>query len=159
MIDVIFAVKFVHVLAAAAMFGTWLALAIFRQLAHGSGNTSVVALVARFAVAVEWIVMVAALALQPVSGFLLAVAIGVSPLDEWWLVVSETLFGVVAIGWVAAFLIQRRIRKLTHQAAIDSVRLPDGYYRLVRVYAVITWPAIAATAIIFLLMVWQPRPL
>jgi uncharacterized membrane protein len=159
MIDVIFAIKFVHVLAAAAMLGTWLALAIFRQLAHGSRNTSVVALVARFAVAVEWIVMVAAIALQPVSGFLLAVAVGVSPLDEWWLAISEILFGLVAIAWVAAFLIQRRIRKLTHQAAIDSVRLPDGYYRLFRVYAVITWPAITATAIIFLLMVWQPRPL
>jgi uncharacterized membrane protein len=159
MIDLIFAIKFVHVLAAAAMFGTWLALAIFRQLAHASRNTSVVALVARFAVIAEWMVMVAAVALQPISGFLLAFAVGVSPLDEWWLEVSEILFVVVAIGWIAAFLIQRRIRKLSHQAVLDSVRLPDDYYRLYRIYAVITWPALAATAVIFLLMVWQPRPL
>jgi uncharacterized membrane protein len=159
MIDVIFAVKFVHVLAAATMFGTWLTLAIFRQLAHDSRNTSVVALVARFAVIVEWTVMVAAVALQPITGFLLAFAIGVSPLDELWLVVSEILFVVIALAWIAAFLIQRRIRKLTHQAVLDSVRLPDAYYPLFRVYAVLTWPAIAATALIFLLMVWQPRPL
>ena len=159
MIDVIFAIKFVHVLAAAVMFGAWLVLAIFRQLAHASRNTSVVALVARFAVIAEWMVMAAAVALQPITGFLLAFAIGASPVDEWWLVVSEILFGVVAIAWGAAFVIQRHIRKLTHQAVLDSIRLPETYYRLFRIYAVITWPAIAATALIFLLMVWQPRPL
>ena len=34
--DLIFAIKFVHVVAAAAMFGTWLALAVFMWLAHRS---------------------------------------------------------------------------------------------------------------------------
>ena len=53
MIDIIFAIKFVHVLAAATMFGTWLCLAAFMLLAHRSGNTSVVALIAQFVVSVE----------------------------------------------------------------------------------------------------------
>ena len=47
MIELIFAIKFVHLLAAAAMFGTWLAVAVFMQLAHRSRNTAVVALTSR----------------------------------------------------------------------------------------------------------------
>ena len=54
--DLIFAIKFVHVVAAAAMFGTWLALTVFMWLAHRSANTAVVALTARFVVSVDLIV-------------------------------------------------------------------------------------------------------
>jgi uncharacterized membrane protein len=67
MIILILAIKFVHILAGAAMFGAWLAVAVFMRLADRSGNTSVVALTARFTVSVEWIVMVAATALQPIG--------------------------------------------------------------------------------------------
>jgi uncharacterized membrane protein len=67
MIDLIFAIKFVHDVAAAAMFGTWLAVALFMQLAHRSRNTSVVALTAQFAVRVELIVMIAAIVIQPTN--------------------------------------------------------------------------------------------
>ncbi len=86
--DLIFAIKFVHVVAAAAMFGTWLGMAIFMQLAHRSGNTAVMALTSRFVVSVEIIVMVGAMALQPIGGLALAWAIGLSPLDEFWIVLS-----------------------------------------------------------------------
>jgi len=85
--DLIFAIKFIHVVAAAAMFGTWLTLAVFMRLGHRSGNTAVVALTARFVVSVELIVMVAAMAVQPISGFALAAAIGLSLPDEFWIVV------------------------------------------------------------------------
>jgi len=158
MINLIFAIKFVHVVAAAVMLGCWLTLAVFMQLAHRSGNTSVVALVSRFAVNVEWVVMAGAIALQPISGFALAAAIGFSPLDEFWLVVSLVLYGVVAAAWLAALRIEIRIRDLARQAAIDGVPLPDDYRRLYRFYSIVTWPALAATIALFLLMVWQPRP-
>lgn len=158
MIDSIFAIKFVHVIAAAAMFGTWLAIAAFMLLARRSRNTSVVALTARFAVSVERTVMIAAVVLQPISGFPLAWAIGISPLDEFWVVLSLVLYVAVAAAWLAALLIEIRIRDMTRAAAIDSQPLPQGYYRLFRFYAALVWPALAATAVLFLLMVWQPRP-
>jgi uncharacterized membrane protein len=157
MIDLIFAIKFVHLVAAAAMFGTWLAVAIFMQLARRSGNTSVVALTSQFAVSVELRVMIAAIALQPISGFALAWAIGLSPLDEFWIGVSLALYVVVAAAWFAALLIEIRIRNVTRRAAIDSVPLPQVYYRLFRFYAGLTWPALSGTVMVFLLMVWQPH--
>ena len=155
--DLIFALKFVHVVAAAAMFGTWLALAIFMQLAHRSGNTAVVALTARFVVSVELIVMVAAMVLQPISGFALAGAIGLSVPDEFWIVVSLVIYGLVAVAWLAALGIEFRIRKLTRQAALDAVPLPDAYRRLFRFYCVLVWPTLAGMVALFALMIWQPR--
>jgi uncharacterized membrane protein len=158
MIELIFAIKFVHLLAAAAMFGTWLAVAVFMQLAHRSRNTAVVALTSRFAVSVELIVMIAAIALQPISGFALASAIGVSPFDEFWIVLSLVLYGVVVAIWFVVLRIEIRIRNLTRQAALDGVPLPDAYRRLFRFYSVLVWPALGGMVVLFLLMVWQPRP-
>ena len=57
MLNLIFAIKFVHVLAAAAMFGTALAVALFMVLADRSGNVSVIAVTARFAVVVDLMVI------------------------------------------------------------------------------------------------------
>jgi uncharacterized membrane protein len=158
MIELIFAIKFVHLLAAGAMFGTWLAVAVFMQLAHRSRNTAVVALTSRFAVSVELIVMIAAIALQPISGFALASAIGVAPFDEFWIVLSLVLYGVVVAIWFVVLCIEIRIRNLTRQAALDAVPLSDAYRRLFRFYSVLVWPALAGMVVLFLLMVWQPRP-
>jgi uncharacterized membrane protein len=118
----------------------------------------VVALTSRFAVSVELIVMIAAIALQPISGFALASAIGVSPFDEFWIVLSLVLYGVVVAIWFVVLCIEIRIRNLTRQAALDAVPLSDAYRRLFRFYSVLVWPALAGMVVLFLLMVWQPRP-
>ena len=155
--DLIFAIKFIHVVAAAAMFGTWLTLAVFMRLGHRSGNTAVVALTARFVVSVELIVMVAAMAVQPISGFALAAVIGLSLPDEFWIVVSLVVYGLVAVGWLAVLGIEFRIRKLARLAALDAVPLPDAYRRLFRFYSLLVWPTLAAMVALFALMIWQPR--
>jgi uncharacterized membrane protein len=159
MIELIYAIKFVHLIAAAAMLGTWLGIAVFMLLAHRSGNTSVVALTSRFAVSTEFIVMVAAVALQPISGFALAWAIGLSPTDEFWIVLSLGFYVLVAAAWLAALRVEIRIRDMARQAALDGVPLPDAYRRLFRFYSALVWPALAVTAVLFALMIWQPRPM
>jgi uncharacterized membrane protein len=157
MLDLIFAIKFVHVLAAAVMLGTWLGIAVFMELANRSGNTSVVALIANFAVSTEKLVMIAAIALQPISGFMLSSAIGLSVLEEAWLTISLVLYGLVVVAWLAALRVEIRIRELARQAALDGVPLRGRYRRLYRLYRIVVWPALAAMVVLFLLMVWQPR--
>ena len=158
MIDVIYAIKFVHVLAAGAMFGTWLGLAAFMLLAHRSDNPSVVALTARFVVSIELTIMIAAVVLQPLSGFALAGAIGLSPLDEFWIVLSSVLYVLVVAGWLAALRIEFAIRNLAHEAALAGTPLPDRYPRLFRLYSLIASPTLIGMVVLFALMVWQPRP-
>ncbi len=158
MIDLIFALKFVHLIAASAMFGSWFGIALFMQLAHRSGNTSVVALTARFAVSVELRVMIAAIVLQPISGFALAFAIGLSPLDEFWIVTSLGLYVLVVAAWFAVLRLKMRIRDVARDCALNGQPLPDAYRRLFRFYATLVWPGLCGLVILFALMVWQPRP-
>jgi uncharacterized membrane protein len=157
MLDLILALKFVHVLAAAIMFGVWLCVAVVMLLGHRSGNPPVVAVTAQFVVDIEKMIVAPAIAAQPVSGFPLAWAIGLSPLSEFWLVASLGLFVTAVVCWLGAFRIETRIRKLSRQAALGAVALPDDYRRMFH-----TWSALAAvglllTATLFALMVWQPR--
>ncbi len=157
MLDTIFTIKFVHVLAAAAMFGTWLCLASFMVLAHRSGNTSVVALTTQFVVSVEKMVMIAAIALLPVSGFPLASAIGLSSLSELWIDISLVLYAVIVVCWIAAFRIEIRIRDLAREAALNATRLPEPCRRLFRKWCMLAGPILVGMMIVVALMIWQPR--
>jgi uncharacterized membrane protein len=156
-IDIIFAIKFVHMLSVAVMFGTWLGIAAFMVLAHHSHNTSVVALTSQFVVRVELVVMIAAVALQPVSGVPLAYAIGLDPLGEFWLVASIAGYGVVVLCWLAAVVIEFRVRRVTREAALNNVPLPAAYKTLFRVWVMLAVPILGGMVGLFALMVWQPR--
>jgi uncharacterized membrane protein len=156
MLDVIFAIKFVHMIAVAVMFGTWIAIALFMLFAYRSGNTSVAALTALFVVRAEFMLMAPAVALQPLAGFPLAVAIG-ARLDEYWIEVSVAVYVAVVAAWLANLIIELRIRKLTQKAALASVPLPDTYRRLFRLWSAITVAGLAGMVAIMALMIWQPH--
>jgi uncharacterized membrane protein len=157
MIDAILAIKFVHLLAAGAMFGTWLAIAAFMLFARLSGNPSVVALVAQFVVRLELYVMAAALALPPLSGFPLASAIGLSPADGFWIVLSLIIYVVVVAAWLVAVRIEMRMRKVARQAALGGAPLAETYPRLFRTWSALAVVILAGMIALFLVMVWQPR--
>jgi uncharacterized membrane protein len=157
MLDVIFVIKFVHVLAACAMLGTWLALVIFMELAHRSGNTSVVALTSQFVVRAEWMIMAAAVALQPLSGIPLAYAIGVDPLGEFWILASLGIYAAIAAAWLWAVRLERRIRDVTREAALEGTPLRAEYRRLFRLWRLLAGPILLGMAVVVALMIWQPR--
>jgi uncharacterized membrane protein len=139
------------------MFGTWLGIAGFMLLAYRSGNPSVVALVAQFVVRIELFVVAAAIALQPLSGFPLAWAIGLTPLNEFWIDVSLVLYVAVVAIWLVSLRIEIRLRNLARQAALSRGTLADDYPRLFRIWFALAAFLLAAMVAIILLMVWQPR--
>jgi uncharacterized membrane protein len=157
MIDTILAIKFIHVLAAAVMYGAWLGVAGFMAMAYRSANPSVVALVAQFAVRIELFVIAVALALQPMSGFPLAWAIGLSPLNEFWIELSLVLYGVVVAAWLVALRIEIRLRNIARAAALDRKPLADAYPRLFGIWFALAGIIFAGMTVLILLMVWQPR--
>src|ERR1700733_7959612 len=157
MIDLILAIKFIHVLAAGGIFGPWLGIAGFMLLAYRSRNPSVVALVAQFVVRIELFVVAAALALQPISGFPLAWVIGLTPLNEFWIAVSLLLYVAVVSVWLVSLRIEIRLRNMARQAALVRGTLADDYPKLFRIWFALAAFLLAATVAIILLMVWQPR--
>jgi uncharacterized membrane protein len=158
MIDLILAVKFAHVLAAAVMLGTWLGIAAFMVFAHRSRNPSVIALISQFAIRLELFIVAPAVALQPISGFPLAVIIGLAPLNEFWIVVSLVLYAIVVLAWLIAVGIEMRIRKVARQAALGGTKLANANYpRLFHLWLALAPVILAGMIALFLLMVWQPR--
>lgn len=157
MLDLILALKFIHVLAAAAMFGTWLCLAMVMLRGHRSNNPSVIAVTAQFVVDLEKIVMAPAIVVQPISGFPLAWAIGLSALDEFWILVSLVLWVLALACWLFGFRIETRIRSLSRQSALYAAALPDDYRHLFRVWSAAAAVGLLAMTAVFALMVWQPR--
>jgi uncharacterized membrane protein len=157
LMESIFLLKFVHVLGASVLFGTGLGIAYFMFMAHRTGHAGVIAVTARFVILADLIFTATAVVVQPVSGVLLAWSIGLSPLEESWIVLSLLLYVLVGLCWLPAVFIQIRMRKLAHDAAVNSKPLPDGYRRLFRVWFALGWPAFAGVLGIFALMTWQPR--
>src|SRR6202042_1116173 len=98
-----------------------------------------------------------AVALQPISGFPLALAIGLSPLDEFWIVLSLALYAIVVAGWIVALWLEFRIRNVARQAALGGTPLPNTYRRLFRMWLALAVPIVAVMTALFLVMVWQPR--
>ena len=152
-----FLVKYLHVLGAMTILGTGTGIAFFMLMAHRTGHAGVIALTARFVVLADLIFIASAVVVQPVSGFALAWAIGLSPLHEPWIIVSLLLYVVVGLCWLPVVFIQMRMRNLANDAAINSKPLPDQYRRLFRIWFVLGWPAFAGVIAIFILMIWQPR--
>jgi uncharacterized membrane protein len=156
MLDVIFAIKLVHMIAMAVMFGTWICIAVFMLFAYRSGNASVAAVTALFAVRAELMLMIPAIALQPLAGYPLAVAIG-ERFDEYWLEVSVIIYAAVVAAWLANLIIELRIRKVTQDAAMNSKPLPDSYRRMFFAWSAFTVAGLAGLIAIMALMIWQPH--
>ena len=157
MIDVILALKFVHVLFAAALFGGWLAVACFMVFAHRSRNTSVIALVSQFAVRIELFIVAPAMVLMPVSGFPLESVIGLSEVDDFWLGSSIVIYGIVLVAWLAALRSEFVIRRLARQASLGGVKLGKDYPRWFRIWIALAALVFAGLVLLYLLMIWQPR--
>jgi uncharacterized membrane protein len=155
--DYIYLLKLIHELGASVLFGTGIGIAFFMLMAHRTGHAGVIAVTARFVVIADLIFTATAVVVQPVSGFALAWAIGLSPLREPWIVVSIAIYILVGLCWLPVVFIQMRMRDLANDAAINGKPLPDRYRRLFRIWFALGWPAFAGVIAIFVLMIWQPN--
>lgn len=151
-----FFLKFVHVIGAAVLLGTGAGIAFFMLLAHRTGNAAVVAAVARIVVIADFVFTAGAVALQPVTGLLLAHAAGYR-LNESWIVVSMALYLVAGAFWLPVVWMQTRMRRLAEQAERTAKPLPAAYHDLFRTWFVFGIPAFAAVLGVFWLMIARPQ--
>ena len=155
--ELIFLWKFVHVLGACVLLGTGLGITFFMFTAHRTQHPGVIAVTARIAVVANLIFITAGMVVLLLSGWALARAIGLFPLEESWIVLSILLYLFVLLCWLPAVFIQIRMRNLAREAAMTTKKLPEQYRRLFMLWFCLGWPALAAVIAIFALMVWQPR--
>ena len=147
--------RWLHVIGACVLLGTGAGIAFFMLMAHRTGKAALIAHTARIVVTADWVFTATAVAAQPITGALLANAMGWR-LSEGWIVVSLALYVVTGACWLPVVWMQQRMRKLAEAAAVSDAPLPEAYHRLFRAWFLCGIPAFAAVLAILWLMVARP---
>ena len=150
------ALKYLHVIGAAVLLGTGAGIAFFMLLAHRTGEARTVAAVARIVVTADFVFTATAVVAQPITGVLLAWAVGHS-LRDGWIVLSILLYLLTGAFWLPVVWMQMRMRDLAAAAARQGTPLPAEYHRLFRLWFAFGFPAFAAVLAIFWLMIARPQ--
>lgn len=148
--------RWLHIIGATVLFGTGAGIAFFMLMAQRTGRADLVAHVAGTVVIADTIFTATAVIVQPITGVLLAQAVGWS-LSEGWILLSLLLYVVTGLFWLPVVWIQIRIRNLARQAAIENTPLPAEEKRLFRIWFACGFPAFATVLAILWLMVTRPE--
>jgi len=148
-------VKWLHILSSTLLFGTGIGIAFFMWLAHRRGNVVEIAGTARTVVVADACFTAPAVVTQLVTGLWLThrLGIGLSPV---WIRATLVLFCLVGACWLPVLWLQIRARDLAAAAAVNNSSLPASYYRIMRLWFWLGWPAFFGVIVIFWLMVDKP---
>ena len=149
------ALKLIHLLGAAVLFGTGAGIAFFMLMAHRTRDAAVIAATARVVVIADAVFTAGAVIVQPLSGVALAWTLGYS-LWAPWIAASLALYVMVGLCWLPVVWIQLRLRDTAARAAMTGAALPARYFRLFRAWFWLGWPAFFGVIAIFALMIWKP---
>lgn len=151
-----FVLKFLHIIGAAVLMGTGAGIAFFMLMAHRTGDPRLIAGVARIVVIADFAFTATAVVAQPITGLWLAHEAGYA-LTQTWIVLSTILYLVTGAFWLPVVWVQAQLKRLA-QAAVDSGEaLPARYHHLFRIWFWFGFPAFAAVAAIFWLMITRPQ--
>jgi uncharacterized membrane protein len=148
-------VKWLHILSSTLLFGTGLGIAFFFWLAHRRGDARVIAETASTVVIADACFTAPAVIVQFFSGLWLACYLGL-PLEVFWVKTALVLFFVIGACWLPVLGLQLRARNLAQVAVRDGTPLPPAYYRAMRWWFWLGWPAFLSVIAIFWLMVLKP---
>lgn len=147
--------KTVHILSSTLLFGTGLGTAFFMWFTHRSGRLPAIVVATRLTVRADFLFTTPAVIVQPLSGYLLMRLLGF----DWhapWLQATVALYLLAGFSWLPVVWLQWRAHHLANAALRDGTELPPAYYRCMRVWFALGWPAFLAVLGIFWLMVAKP---
>lgn len=153
--DIVFVIRWLHVIGATVLFGTGAGIAFFMVMAHRTRDPRIIAHVASSVVTADWIFTATAVVLQPFTGALLSHLIGWR-LTEGWILISLGLYVFTGAFWIPVIFMQKRMRDLARAAAAKNQALPEAYFKLYRLWFAFGFPAFFAVLAIIWLMIARP---
>ncbi len=147
--------KYIHILSSTLLFGTELGTAFHGFLAFRTKDPLVVAAVGRSVVLADWLFTAPAVVVQPATGVTMALLAGV-PLASGWLGLSLLLYVFVGACWLPVVWLQIQLRRIAKASIESGEPLPGQYFRYLRLWFILGWPAFAAVLAIFYLMIFKP---
>lgn len=147
--------RWLHVIGATVLLGTGAGIAFFMVMARRTGRPELIAHVANTVVIADLLFTATAVVVQPITGLLLAHAIGWS-LTEGWIDCALALYVVTGLFWLPVVAIQVRLRDMARASQAAGALLPPEFQRLYRIWFACGVPAFTAVLAILWLMVARP---
>jgi len=147
--------KTVHILSSTLLFGTGLGTAFFMWFTHRTGDISSIATATRLTVRADFLFTTPAVIVQPISGYALMRLMGFD-LHAGWLCAAVALYVFTGVCWLPVVWLQWRASQLAQTALRTRSALPPDYYRYMRIWFLLGWPAFLAVIAIFWLMIAKP---
>lgn len=155
MIEWVDFLRWAHVIGATVLLGTGAGIAFFMVMAHLTGEAKLIAHTAETVVLADFVFTTTAVILQPITGLLLANAIGWD-VREGWILLSIGIYVLTGAFWLPVVFIQMQLRDLAREAAAAGGELPPRYHALFRVWFLCGFPAFFSVLAIVWLMVARP---
>jgi uncharacterized membrane protein len=149
------ALKALHIVGAAVLFGTGAGIAFFMLMAHRTGDPRLIAHTAGVVAIADMLFTATAVVLQPITGAALARIAG-HPLFSGWVAASLALYVLVGVFWLPVVWMQLEMRDLARRAAAEGSPLPERYHRLWRLWFACGFPAFGGVLAIIWLMTAKP---
>ncbi|MGH1415491.1 MAG: DUF2269 family protein [Pelagimonas sp.] len=150
------ALRWVHIVGAAVLFGTGAGIAFFMLVAHQTRDAKLIAHVAGTVVLADTLFTATAVVVQPITGWLLARALGWD-LTESWILLSLGLYVLTGLFWLPVVWIQIQLRNIAQDCVAQNTPLTSRYFRLFRIWFACGFPAFFAVAAILWLMLARPE--
>ncbi len=150
-----FTVKWLHILSSVVMVGTGFGSAFYMFFTNRTRNVAAQAVITQLVVRADWWLTTPTAVIQPVTGMLLAHLAG-WPLTTPWLLLSMGLFVLAGICWLPVVWLQIRMAAMVQVSLRTGFALPPNYWRYARWWELLGYPAFAAMAGVFYLMVAKP---
>jgi uncharacterized membrane protein len=155
MIDLYLIAKWVHIISSTVLFGFGAGTAWYLWNAHLTRDPATIATVGKMVVRADWIFTGTSGIVQPASGLLLAHLTGYA-LTESWLVATYALYALAFICWVPVVGLQIKAQRLAQAASDAGQPLGPDYYRTMRLWFALGWPAFLGLMGVFWLMIAKP---
>jgi uncharacterized membrane protein len=147
--------KWLHILSSTVLFGFGAGTAWYFWNAHLTGEPALISRVGRMVVNADWIFTGTSGIIQPISGLALAWLAGI-PLTEPWLIVAYALYVIAFLCWLPVVWLQIKAQRLAQLAVETEMPLSQDYYRTMRYWFVLGWPAFLGLMVVFWLMIAKP---
>lgn len=155
MMDAYTILKLVHILGASILFGTGIGIAFFMFRANLTGDPATIASTASNVVLADYLFTLSAVILQPITGALLVYQAGYQ-FNESWIQLSLGLYVLIGFCWLPVVYLQTKLRNYAQLAAASNTDLSLEYYKAMRLWFWLGWPAFTGVFVIFWLMIRKP---
>jgi uncharacterized membrane protein len=148
-------VKTLHIISATIMFGTGIGIATFMFLGHLSPDRAARAFATRTTVRADFLFILPAVIVQPLSGAWLIFRGGFA-WNDYWLVLTYALYVLAGACWLPVVAIQMRMKAMLEAQARGLAFDEAACKRLFRLWFMLGWPAFGGLVVVFWLMVAKP---